>query len=95
MSTTGPVQAAASEGLANLAHSLRRSTALYVAMNITEPGVCPGAWSTANERPASSTGVPSSSSFTSSGSLHSSRPPNICWVVTPMPLPGSARSSRS
>lgn len=27
----------ASQGLANLAHSLRRSTALYVAMNITPP----------------------------------------------------------
>lgn len=37
MSTTGPVQATASEGLANLAHSLRRSTALYVAMSISPP----------------------------------------------------------
>jgi len=26
------------DGLANVAHSVRRSTALYVAMSITEPG---------------------------------------------------------
>ena len=37
MSVTGTSHSVAQQGLSNLAHSIRRSTALYVAMSITPP----------------------------------------------------------
>ncbi len=44
----------------------------------TDPAVCPGAKSMPMRRPASSSGAAGSSSRTSSGALHSRRPPNSC-----------------
>src|ERR1700760_1283202 len=58
--------------------------------NVTEPGVCPGAWSTTNSTPARVTVIPSASSRTSSGSVKVS-PPNNCWSAPSGRAPARVR----
>ena len=68
----------------------------YGVVNVTEPRVWPGVWSTVKLRPASSRLRPSLSSETSSGSANSCLPPSSIRADSAlMPAIGSVSRCRS